>query len=98
MSFLGMTTKRFLAEHWQKKPLLVRGAFPGFRDPLTPDELAGLSCEEGVESRIVREEGGAHPWEVTYGPQEEAIFAELPDEGWTILVQELNRHVPAAAL
>jgi 50S ribosomal protein L16 3-hydroxylase len=93
----GMTTKRFLAEHWQKKPLLVRGAVSGFRDPLTPDELAGLSCEDGVESRIVRERGGACPWEVSYGPHAEARFGELPDRGWTLLVQELNRHVPAAA-
>lgn len=97
-SVLGMAPSRFLREYWQKKPLLVRGAFPGFRDPISPDELAGLSCEEGVESRIVREAGGEHPWEVTYGPQDEAVFATLPDEGWTILVQELNRHLPAAAL
>ncbi len=98
MSPLGMTTARFLREHWQKKPLLVRGAFPRFRDPITPDELAGLACEDGVESRIVREKGGDRPWEVTYGPHPEERFAELPAEGWTILVQELNRHVPKAAL
>jgi len=94
----GMTPARFLREHWQKKPLLVRNAFPRFRDPIDPDELAGLSCELGVESRIVREKGGARPWEVTYGPHEEEAFAALPDRGWTILVQELNRHVPDAAL
>ena len=91
---LGMPVSRFLREHWQKKPLLVRSAFPDFVDPITPDELAGLSCEDGVESRIVREKG----WEITWGPQEEAIFATLPDTKWTILVQELNRHVPDAAL
>lgn len=93
-----MSTKQFLRTHWQKKPLLVRGAFPGFRDPITPDELAGLSCEDGVESRIVREKGGKRPWEVTYGPQPEEIFARLPERGWTLLVQEVNRHVPEAAL
>lgn len=95
--FGGMSVRRFLVEHWQRKPLLVRGAFPRFRDPISPDELAGLSCEEGVESRIVREEGGAHPWEVAYGPHPEERFGELPDHGWTILVQELNRHLPGAA-
>lgn len=93
-----MSTARFLKEHWQKKPLLVRGAFPGFRDPIDPDELAGLSCEDGVESRIVREAGGKTPWEVTWGPQREADFAELPEQGWTLLVQEINRWVPDAAL
>jgi len=97
-----MSTERFLREHWQKKPLLVRGAFSaggaGFRDPIDPDELAGLSCEDGVESRIVREKGGEHPWQVTWGPQREADFAELPKRGWTLLVQEINRWVPDAAL
>ncbi len=93
-----MPVERFLAEHWQKKPLLVRGAVPDLSDPLTPDELAGLACEDDVESRIVREKGGQRPWEVMWGPHPEARFAELPDEGWTILVQELHRHVPEAAL
>jgi 50S ribosomal protein L16 3-hydroxylase len=93
-----MPLARFMREHWQKKPLLVRGAFPVQHDPLTPEEIAGLACEEGVESRIVRERGGSAPWEVMWGPHPESRFADLPDEGWTLLVQELNRHVPAAAL
>lgn len=95
---LGMPVQRFMREHWQKRPLLVRGAMPALVDPLTPDELAGLSCEEGVESRIVRERGGTEPWEVTFGPHPESRFADLPARGWTLLVQELNRHVPDAAL
>ena len=95
---LGMSAARFLREHWQQKPLLVRGAFPRFVDPIDPDELAGLACEDGVESRIVRERGGRHPWEVTFGPHPEERFAALPRRGWTLLVQEVNRHVPDAAL
>ena len=93
-----MPLARFMREHWQKKPLLVRNALPPPRDLPTADEIAGLACEEGVESRIVRERGGSVPWEVTWGPHPESRFAELPDAGWTLLVQELNRHVPAAAL
>jgi 50S ribosomal protein L16 3-hydroxylase len=92
-----LSPSAFLRQHWQKAPLLVRGAFPGFHDPITPDELAGLSCEDGVESRIVRERGGARPWEVTWGPQIERTFAKLPERGWTLLVQEVNRWVPEAA-
>lgn len=90
----GMSTKEFLRSHWQKRPLLVRSAFPGFQDPVDPDELAGLSCEDGVESRIVRRK----KWQVTWGPHPEALFASLPDRDWTLLVQEVNRHVPEAAL
>jgi 50S ribosomal protein L16 3-hydroxylase len=93
-----MSTATFLREHWQKKPLLVRGAFPAFRDPISPDELAGLSCEDGVESRIVREKGIRAPWEVTWGPQDPRAFAKLPERGWTLLVQEANRWVPDVAL
>jgi len=97
LSLLGMTPARFLREHWQKKPLLVRGAFDGFVDPLSPEELAGLACEEGVESRLVRERG-ARRWEVSWGPHQESAFTSLPARRWTLLVQELNRHVPEAAL
>jgi 50S ribosomal protein L16 3-hydroxylase len=94
----GMSVARFLREHWQKRPLLVREAFPSFRDPITPDELAGLSCEQDVESRLVREKGGRYPWEVTWGPQDESVFRTLSRRSWTLLVQEVNRWVPEVAL
>jgi 50S ribosomal protein L16 3-hydroxylase len=94
----GLSADEFLRAHWQKRPLLVRGAIPGFRGTLDADELAGLACEDGVESRIVRERGGARPWQVTYGPHDERVFRRLPDRGWTLLVQEVNRWVPDAAL
>lgn len=93
---LGMSPRQFLGEHWQKKPLLVRGAFPDFRDPVTPEELAGLACEDGVESRLVVRRGKR--WEVVWGPHAEAAFADLPKRAWTLLVQEVNRWVPDAAL
>jgi 50S ribosomal protein L16 3-hydroxylase len=91
-----MDRRRFLREYWQKKPLLVRGAFPRFRDPLTPEELAGLACEDGVESRLVERSGKR--WAVEWGPHPEARFSELPEKNWTLLVQEVNRWVPRAAL
>jgi 50S ribosomal protein L16 3-hydroxylase len=89
-----MPPARFLREHWQKKPLLVRGAFPGFTGPLTPEELAGLACEEGVESRLVR----ARSWDVSWGPHPSSVFEGLPERDWTVLVQEVNRWVPEVAL
>lgn len=94
----NMSTAHFLRHYWQKKPLLVRGAFPDFRDPVSPDELAGLACEDGVESRIVREKGARGRWDVTWGPQEESTFQELPERAWTLLVQEANRWVPDVAM
>lgn len=50
----NLTPTEFLAEYWQKKPLLIRQAIPGFERLLTPNELAGLACEETVEARIIK--------------------------------------------
>lgn len=85
----------FLDEYWQKKPLLVRGALPAFRSPLAPEELAGLACEEGVESRLILEEGGDYPWQLRYGPFVEEDFLELPETHWSLLVQEVDVLIPA---
>lgn len=86
----------FLREAWQSRPLLMRQALPGFRSPLSADELAGLACEPSVESRLVLEQG-ARPWEVRHGPFDDADFAALPESHWTLLVQDVDKHVPAVA-
>jgi 50S ribosomal protein L16 3-hydroxylase len=57
----NISRKTFMEEYWQKKPLLVRQAFADFKSPITADELAGLACEEDVNSRIVMEKDGEHP-------------------------------------
>lgn len=76
---------------------MVRGAFPGFRDPVSPNDLAGFACEEGVDSRLVLERGGTKPWQVIHGPQKAARLRRLPASHWTLLVQGMDRLVPAAA-
>lgn len=99
MSFspLGnMSTETFLREYWQKKPLLIRQAFPGFENPLSADELAGLSLEEEVESRIVLEHG-ERPWEMRRGPFDEDDYRNLPERDWTLLVQAVDQFVPEVA-
>ena len=45
----------FLKNYWQKKPLLIRAAFPGYESPISAEELAGLACEDFIESRIISE-------------------------------------------
>lgn len=91
----GIDIDQFLKEYWQKKPLLIRNAFPGFQSPIDPDDLAGLACEENVESRIVIERDNGKPWQVQYGPFDEDAFQNLPtDSPWTLLVQGLDYWVP----
>ena len=92
-----MSPAHFLKHYWQKRPLLVRGAFPNFRDPVTADELAGFSCETDVASRLVMERGGKKPWQVTPGPQKAAQLRKLPRSHWTLLVQGVDRLVPGVA-
>src|SRR5690606_1033257 len=89
----GMSADEFLRDYWQKKPLLIRQAFPGFESPLSADELAGLSLEEEVESRIVLEHG-ATPWELRRGPFTEDDYRALPQRDWTLLVQAVDQFVP----
>ena len=56
-SILGaISREQFLAEYWQKKPLLVRNAIANFEPPIDANELAGMALEEEVESRIVIEQ------------------------------------------
>jgi 50S ribosomal protein L16 3-hydroxylase len=92
----GLTARQFLKDYWQRKPLLVRQAIPGFESPISPDELAGLALEEEVESRLVIEHG-AHPWELRRGPFEEDTFSQLPERDWTLLVQAVDQFVPEVA-
>jgi len=92
----GIDAETFLAQYWQHRPLLVRDAFPGWRNPLQPDELAGLACEPEVESRIVTGRIGGH-WQLEHGPFDESAFAGMPARDWTLLVQSVDQWVPAVA-
>src|SRR5690348_813356 len=93
----GLNPRDFLKRHWQKRPLLVRNAFPGFAPPLTAEELAGLACEEGVESRLVVQTRKAPGWKLSHGPFKHKVFTRLPKDRWTLLVQDVDKHLPVAA-
>lgn len=90
----NISATEFLRDYWQKKPLLIRNAFPGFESPLDPDELAGLALEEEVESRIALEDPANGAWELRHGPFAEDAFSELPSSHWTLLVQSVDLWVP----
>lgn len=84
---------QFLAEYWQKKPLLIRNALPNFCSPISPEEMAGLSLEDEVESRIVIQHD-AENYELKTGPFSEQTYAELPENNWTLLVQGMDKLIP----
>ncbi|UTA49593.1 cupin domain-containing protein [Simiduia sp. 21SJ11W-1] len=86
----------FLSDYWQKKPVVLRGVFPDWQCPLTPDELAGLAMEEEVESRLVLERDQGKPWQLKAGPFSDEDFDQLPENGWSLLVQAVDHWVPEA--
>lgn len=85
----------FLKDTWQQRPLLMRGALPELAAPLDPDDLAGLACEDDVESRIVTQAGGT--WVLEQGPFAEDRFARESGGPWTLLVQAVDHYVPDVA-
>ncbi|MBP6724696.1 MAG: cupin domain-containing protein [Halioglobus sp.] len=90
---LNFDSNAFLAEYWQRKPLLIRNAINSFASPLPADELAGLALEEEVESRIIEYRRGQ--WRLQHGPFRTEDFKR--DSPWTLLVQAVDHYVPAVA-
>lgn len=90
----GLSPERFLAEYWQKKPLLVRQAIPGFHGLLGKNELIELACRDDAESRLVRANRGR--WSLDHGPFEPEDLSALPKRGWSLLVQGVNHFLPSA--
>jgi len=78
--------EKFLSEYWQKKPLLIRNAIKDIQLSINAEVLAGLACEEAIESRFITYNA---KWDVTHGPFNESFFAELPEQ-WTLLVQAVD--------
>ncbi|TNE45629.1 MAG: cupin domain-containing protein [Sphingomonadales bacterium] len=85
----------FLRDYWQKKPLLIRNPWAGWHNPLEPDELAGLACEDDIEARLIVQ--GRRKWTVEHGPFSPSRFDRLGKQPWTLLVQAVDHHVPDVA-
>ena len=90
----GLTPAAFMRRHWQKKPLLVRQAWPGVQPPLTRAALFDLAGRDEVESRLVQRKGDG--WQVRPGPLPRRALPAVRLAGWTLLVQGLDLHVAAA--
>jgi len=90
----GLSTGAFLRGYWQKRPLLVRNALPGFRGVIGESELSRLAADDRVESRFVRRSG--ERWRVEHGPIAPARLARAGRSNWSLLVNGVNLRVPAA--
>lgn len=90
----GLSPRQFMRLHWQRKPLLVRQAMPGVSAPVSRAQLFDLAAREDVESRLVARQGAE--WKVRFGPMPRRALPPASRPGWTLLVQGLDLHVPAA--
>ncbi|HXU93248.1 MAG TPA: cupin domain-containing protein [Gallionella sp.] len=91
----GLTVNEFLRDYWQKKPLLIRKAFPDFKGLLDPQQLIGLACEEDVQARIVTQQRGQFC--LQHSPFMQEDFDGFGKSKWTVLVQGVNHFLPEAS-
>jgi 50S ribosomal protein L16 3-hydroxylase len=90
----GLTPRVFLRRHWQKEPLVVRGALPGFRGTVGLGTLAALASRHDVESRFITRRG--RDWRVAHGPIARERIEAAPARNWTLLVNGVNLHARQA--
>lgn len=93
LSLGQMTQEEFLRDYWQKKPVLIKQGFIDFQDPISADELAGIACEEQVQSRLIHHTNGK--WEADFGPFES--YDHLGDKNWSLVIQALDNWSEDAA-
>ena len=86
----GLTPSQFMKRHWQKKPLLVRNAMPGFVPCMNRSELVALAGQEGVESRLIVDSGKG--WTMRQGPLPKRSLPPFSQKKWTFLVQGVDLH------
>jgi 50S ribosomal protein L16 3-hydroxylase len=91
----GLSPASFLRDYWQKRPLLVRQALPGFSGVVDREALFALARRSDAVSRLVLEHPGRRSrWERHDGPFDRLSARALPKERWTLLVHGVESLVP----
>ncbi len=90
----GLSPEQFMKRHWEKKPLLVRQAIPGFAPLLERAELFDLAQGEAVESRLISQADrrGKPGWQFKAGPFARRALPPLKQPNWTLLLQGMDLH------
>ena len=86
----GLTPVQFMRRHWQKKPLLVRQALPGFKPLLSRSDLFQHAAGQQTESRLIVQKPGG--WTLKHGPFAARALPPLKQPGWTLLLQSVDLH------
>ncbi|WP_201555476.1 cupin domain-containing protein [Psychrobacter sp. 72-O-c] len=93
----SITPEQFLAEYWQKKPLLIKQGLPQLINMFEPDDMLGLALEEDASTRLLTQsstkQANQPQWQLKKGPLTESDFDNLPEQ-WTVLVQNLEQWSP----
>ena len=92
----GLSPQTFMKRHWQKKPLLIRRALPGFSPLIDRAALFELAGRDEVESRLIAldQKKGQAVWRMRHGPMERRTLPALKQTAWTLLVQGVDLHHP----
>ena len=89
LTLLGdMAPADFMRDYWQKRPLLIRQAIPGYKPDLRPADIRKLAKREEVESRMIWHDDDG--WHMEKGPFDKLPAARQP--GWTVLAQSVDLH------
>lgn len=93
LELLGkLSPQTFMKRHWQKKPLLIRQAIPGFKPLLDRPALFDMAGSDEVESRLIAQSPDSRGWQLKSGPMPRRALPALKQPNWTLLVQGVDLH------
>ena len=92
-----LTVEHFLARCWQSEPVFMAGAVDKLHPAVTRNELGWLATLDDVESRIIFTErhGERARYRAESGPFAPEYLEALPKRDWTLLVHDVEKHIPA---
>ena len=89
-----ITPEIFLAEYWQKKPLLIKNGLPALVGMFEPTDVLDLATEDGVSARLItQKDDNPNQWTLKNSPLTEQDLQNTP-RLWTVLVQNLEQWSP----